>query len=44
MSVLAAESSVGKSYIGLRTAALAQKRGKYILVFDSEYAIDKDFA
>lgn len=44
MSLLAAESSVGKSYIGLQTAAIAQKKGKTVLIFDSEYAIDKDFA
>lgn len=44
MSLLAAESSVGKSYIALRTAALAQAKGKYVLIFDSEYAIDNEFA
>lgn len=44
MSVLAAESSVGKSYIGLRTAALAQARGKYVIIFDSENALDGKFA
>lgn len=44
MSVMAAESSVGKSYIALRTAALAQASGKFVLIMDSEYAIDKDFA
>lgn len=44
MSVLAAESSVGKSFIGIQAAALAQKKGKTVLIFDSEYAIDKDFA
>ena len=40
MSILAAPSSVGKSYIGVRTAALAQKKGKYVVIFDSEYAIN----
>lgn len=44
MTVLAAPSSVGKSYIGLQAAALAQKRGKRILIFDSENAIDREFA
>lgn len=44
MSVLAAPSSVGKSYIGLQTAAIAQKKGKYVVIFDSEFAIDKEFA
>ena len=44
MSVLAAESSVGKSFIGIQTAAIAQKKGKHVLIFDSENAIDKDFA
>lgn len=43
MSVLAAPSSVGKSYIGVRTAALAQKKGKYVVIFDSEYAINNTF-
>lgn len=43
MTVLAAESSVGKSFIGLQTAALAQKRGKTVVIFDSEYAIDNEF-
>lgn len=43
MSVMAAESSVGKSYIGLQTAALAQRKGKTVVIFDSEYAIDKEF-
>lgn len=44
MTVLAAPSSVGKSYIGLQAAALAQKKGKRILIFDSENAIDREFA
>lgn len=44
MSVLAAPSSVGKSYIGLQTAAIAQKKGKHVIIFDSEFAIDKEFA
>lgn len=44
MSVLAAPSSVGKSYIGLQTAAIAQKKGKHVIIFDSEFAIDRDFA
>ena len=44
MTVLAAPSSVGKSYIGLQAAALAQKKGKRILIFDSENAIDSEFA
>lgn len=43
MSVLAAPSSVGKSYIGVRTAALAQQKGKYVVIFDSEYAINDTF-
>ena len=44
MTVLAAPSSVGKSYIGLQAAAIAQKKGKRILIFDSENAIDSEFA
>lgn len=44
MTVMAAPSSVGKSYIGLQAAALAQKKGKRILIFDSENAIDREFA
>ena len=44
MTVLAAPSSVGKSYIGLQAAALAQKKGKRIHIFDSENAIDREFA
>ena len=44
MTVLAAPSSVGKSYIGLQAAALAQRKGKRILIFDSENAIDREFA
>lgn len=43
MSLLAAESSVGKSFIAIQAAALAQKRGKRIVVFDSEYAVDHEF-
>lgn len=43
MSLLAAESSVGKSYIGLQTAARAQKAGKHVVIFDSEGAIDREF-
>ena len=43
MSTLMAASSVGKSYIGVRTAAIAQKSGKMVVIFDSEYAIDKTF-
>lgn len=44
MSLLAAESSTGKTYIALQAAAKAQKEGKTIVIFDSEYAIDKQFA
>lgn len=44
MSLLAAESSTGKTYIALQTAALAQKAGKQIVIFDSEFAIDHEFA
>lgn len=43
LSILAAPSSTGKSYIGVQAAALAQKKGKYVLIFDSENAIDKTF-
>lgn len=43
LSVLAAPTSTGKSYIGVQAAALAQKKGKYVLIFDSEFAIDKTF-
>lgn len=43
-TILGAPSSVGKSYIGLKTAAIAQKKGKTILIFDSENAIDNSFA
>lgn len=44
MSLLAAESSTGKTYIALQTAARAQKAGKQIVIFDSEFAIDHEFA
>lgn len=44
MSLLAAESSCGKSYLALQTAAFAQKAGKQIVIFDSEFAIDHEFA
>lgn len=43
LSILAAPSSTGKSYIGVQAAALAQKKGKYVLIFDSENAIDRTF-
>lgn len=43
LSILAAPSSTGKSYIGVKAAAIAQQKGKYVLIFDSEYAIDKTF-
>ena len=33
MSLLGAESSTGKTYIALQTAALAQKAGKQIVIF-----------
>lgn len=44
MSLLAAESSTGKTYIALQTAAKAQQAGKQIVIFDSEFAIDHEFA
>lgn len=44
MTLLAAESSVGKSFIGVQAAAMAQKKGKTVFIFDSEYAIDNKFA
>ena len=44
MSLLAAESSTGKTYIALQTAAHAQKAGKQVVIFDSEFAIDNEFA
>lgn len=34
----------GKSYIALATAAKAQQAGKQIVIFDSEFAIDHEFA
>lgn len=40
VSILAAESSTGKTYIALRTAALAQRKGKNVIIFDSEGSID----
>lgn len=43
-TILGAPSSVGKSYIGLKAAAIAQRKGKTILIFDSENAIDNSFA
>lgn len=43
-TLFAAPSSVGKSYIALQAAANAQKKGKFIVVFDSEFSIDKRFA
>lgn len=44
MSLLAAESSTGKTFIALQSAAYAQKKGKQVVVFDSEFAIDNKFA
>lgn len=44
MSLLAAESGVGKSFIALQSAAYAQRAGKQIVIFDSEFAIDAEFA
>ena len=44
MSLLAAESSTGKTYIALQSAAYAQRAGKQIVIFDSEFAIDAEFA
>ena len=44
MSLLAAESSTGKTYLALQTAAKAQRAGKQIVIFDSEFAIDHEFA
>jgi RecA/RadA recombinase len=44
MSLLAAESSTGKTYIALQTAAHAQRAGKQVVIFDSEFAIDNEFA
>ena len=44
MSLLAAESGVGKSYIALQSAAYAQRKGKQVVIFDSEFAIDNEFA
>lgn len=43
-TLFAAPSSVGKSYIALQAAANAQKKGKFVVVFDSEFSIDKRFA
>lgn len=40
VSTLAAESSTGKTYIALAVAAIAQKKGKVVVLFDSEGAID----
>jgi RecA/RadA recombinase len=40
----AAPSMCGKSYIAQRIAANAQKAGKYVVIFDSENAIDKEGA
>ena len=34
----------GKTYLALQTAAHAQKAGKQIVIFDSEFAIDNEFA
>lgn len=44
MSVLAAPSSAGKSLIALQTAAYAQKKGKTVVIFDSENADSVEFA
>lgn len=43
-TLFAAPSSVGKSYIALQAAANAQSKGKFVVVFDSEFSIDKRFA
>ena len=40
VSTLAAETSTGKTYIALTVAAIAQKKGKVVVLFDSEGAID----
>lgn len=34
----------GKTYLALQTAANAQRAGKQIVIFDSEFAIDNEFA
>lgn len=34
----------GKTYLALQTAARAQQAGKQIVIFDSEFAIDHEFA
>lgn len=34
----------GKTYLALQTAAKAQQAGKQIVIFDSEFAIDHEFA
>lgn len=44
VGLIAAPSSIGKSYIVLKTAGIAQKKGKKIVIFDSENAIDSKFA
>ncbi len=41
---LAGPSMAGKSYIAMRIAANAQKAGKYVVIFDSENAIDSEGA
>ena len=40
---IAGLSSVGKSYLAVQIAAQAQKKGKYVVYFDAESAIDPIF-
>lgn len=42
VSMIAAESSLGKSMIGLRIAKNAQKKGKNVVIFDAEKAYSKE--
>lgn len=44
LTLLSAESMCGKSYICQRLGANAQKKGKVVVIFDTENAIDADGA
>lgn len=44
MSQIAAPSSLGKSFVGLKVARNAQKKGMSVIYLDTEFAFDYEFA
>ena len=44
MSQIAAPSSLGKSFVGLKVAKNAQKRGMSVIYVDTEFAFDYEFS